>query len=99
MIILNKLSDQLDKFAEVVKSGLERRVKRTDTTPERRTKALEELQHLNPPLQGDELIAMMDLFRTDVSYADTYIAIEADDTRRLWLRKRLTEAGFPHPGI
>jgi hypothetical protein len=72
-------------------------VQRPDTTPERKTKALQQLQRLDPPLQDDQLVAIMDLFTTDTNYADTYLAIEKDSTRQSWLRKRLREAGFPDP--
>jgi len=67
-----------------------------DTSPERRTKAMEKIQKDEPNLDLARLTALVDLFKQDTTAADTYLALFREDVRRYWVEKQLIESlGFP----
>ena len=78
-IALNKIGDGINTFNDIFRSECTQvRQNHPDTTPERRAQAIKELQHLNPPLDEPQLVAMIELFSTTSSAADTFLEIERE---------------------
>jgi len=96
-LALNKIGDGITASNDIAHADLTQRQQRQqprNTTPERRQRAFSELQRLNPNWTPDELVAMIDLFRTDPAAGDTFLSIEQEDIRSLWVRKQLAVLGY-----
>lgn len=46
-------------------------------------------------LTVDQMVAFADLFEQNTLKADTYISLVRDDVRKVWVKKQLTDLGFP----
>lgn len=68
---------------------------RSDTSPERRAKAMHLFQEQESYLSDDCIVAFIDLFRMDTAAADAYIVLKRDGVRKAWVQKQLKGLGFP----
>jgi hypothetical protein len=71
---------------------------RMESSSDSRTKAqaIQRLHELETNLDFDKLVALEDLINTNVLKAQTYLCLlEDEEIRKVWVRKRLTELGFP----
>lgn len=68
---------------------------RSDTSPERRAKAMELIQEQESYLSDDCLVAFIDLFRADTAAADAYVALKREGLRKSWVQKQMKDLGFP----
>jgi hypothetical protein len=95
---MDRIKQSLDDFnLTVAKSILvhPERV-RSDTSPERRERAVRLLEQQEDYLTDDELIAFFDYFKSDTAAADVYLAITHESLRKAWVQKQLwKELGFP----
>jgi hypothetical protein len=100
--VLNGLKESLDDFTTVFRAGLMQTagpVTRdcADTSLEHKRKAMDRLQECETDLDDDRLIALIDLFKTDVNAVDAYVVLKRESTRKAWVRKQLREVlGFPN---
>ncbi|THH14482.1 hypothetical protein EW146_g5854 [Bondarzewia mesenterica] len=62
-----------------------------DLSAQRKSMAIARLQEVEIDLQPDEVAALIDLFRDDISTADCYLAIYRESVRKAWIRRRLDE--------
>jgi hypothetical protein len=97
-VALNGIKESLDMFNKTIERGLvvqpHERIR--DTSPERRRKAMAHLQENETHLDDTRLIALIDLFKSDTSEADTYMSLQREALRKKWLQKQLVErCGFP----
>ena len=97
-VALNGIKESLDTFNKTMERGLavqaHERVR--DTSPERRQRAMALLQEVETHLDDARLIALIDLFKTDTAEADTYLSLQREGLRKMWLQKQLVEhCGFP----
>ena len=49
-----------------------------DTSPEHHAKAMSHLQELKTHLDNAHMVAMIDLFKSDTSEADTYMSLQCE---------------------
>ena len=69
---------------------------RANTSLEHRAKAMSCLQELETYLDDAHMVAMIDLFKSDTSEANTYISLQREALRKRWLQKQLVDCcGFP----
>jgi hypothetical protein len=97
-VALNGIKESLDMFNKTIERSLvvQPHEHVRDTSPERRKKAMTRLQEIETDLDDARLIALIDLFKTDTSEADTYMSLQHDVLRKKWLQKLLAErCGFP----
>ena len=67
-----------------------------DTSPEHHAKAMSHLQELETHLDDACMVAMIDLFKSDTSEADTYMSLQHEALHKKWLHKQLVNhCGFP----
>ena len=97
-IALNGIKESLDAFNSTLRRSLllQPERARADTSPERRSKAMDLLQELESYLDDDRMVAFIDLFKADTAAADAYLAIKRDSLRKKWVEKQLIDhLGFP----
>ena len=67
-----------------------------DTSLECHAKAMSHLQELETHLDNARMVAMIDLFKSDTSEADTYMSLQHEALHKRWLQKQLVDhCGFP----
>jgi hypothetical protein len=76
-VALNGIKESLDAFNKTIERGLvvQPHEQVRDTSPERRQKAIARLQESETHLDDARLIALIDLFKSDTSEADTYMSL------------------------
>ena len=97
-VALNGIKESLDAFNSTLGRSLllQPERARSDTSPERRSKAMNLLQELESYLDDDRMVAFIDLFKADTAAADAYLAIKHDSLRKKWVEKQLIDQlGFP----
>jgi hypothetical protein len=97
-VALNGIKESLDTFNTILErklgGGTDR--DRADTSPERRSKAMDLLQEKETYLDDNRIVALVDLFQTDTGAADAYLALKRDNLHKLWIERQLTkDLGFP----
>ena len=55
---------------------------------------MEKVQTQKPDLNDDQVVALVDLFRTDLSVAEVYMVIVWPAIHQAWLNKPLKQLGF-----
>ena len=95
-VALNGIKESLDVFNNTIKHGLAQpEHERADTSPERRSKAMDRVQELEAELDDARLVALIDLFQTNTSAADAYMTLKREALRKVWVQRRLKDLGFP----
>jgi hypothetical protein len=94
-VALNGIKASLDAFNHTVERNLTKQSQRSDTELERRGKAITLVQELETGLDDVHLIALIDLFQKDTTYAESYLNLQRESLRKIWVGKRLAELGFP----
>jgi hypothetical protein len=96
-VALNGIKESLDNFNSTMERSLLMQPDRmrSDTSPERRAKAMELIQEQESYLSDDCLVAFIDLFRADTAAADAYVALKREGLRKSWVQKQMKDLGFP----
>ena len=99
-VALNGIKESLDMFNKTIERSLvvrpHEQVQVHNTSPERHQKAMTRLQEVETHLDDVHLIALIDLFKSNTSEADTYMSLQCEALRKKWLQKQLVEhCGFP----
>jgi hypothetical protein len=94
-VALNGIKESLDSFNNTIERSLLMQPDRmrSDTSPERRAKAMELFQEQEPELSDDCTVAFIDLFRMDTAAADAYIALKRDGLRKAWIQRQMKDLG------
>jgi hypothetical protein len=95
---LMALSDHLSDFTDAYRAGTaaEAGSREFASSPERKRMAMERVQELESDLDDTCLVALIKLFREDVSAADAYLVLKRDSLRKVWVEAelaRVTESG------
>jgi hypothetical protein len=56
---------------------------------------MDKVQTEEPDLDDDQVVALVDLFRTDSGAAEAYMAIVRPAIHKAWLNKQLRQLSFP----
>jgi hypothetical protein len=94
-ITLNKFVDQIATFNAILRRELDRSHWTGDRTSERLARAhnqLEELTLLDS--SPDALVAMHDLFNTDVAAMEIFLSIKEEDIRSRWVKQQVKSLGY-----
>ncbi|KAF8815701.1 hypothetical protein BYT27DRAFT_7079232 [Phlegmacium glaucopus] len=93
---LETMSTSLSAFSTTIATALNGPLSaRIDPTPVRRTVAIKSLINLKKEWLGeDELVALIDFLRTDLTAADTYTTLTGSDVRQAWVRAQLSKLNF-----
>jgi hypothetical protein len=101
-VALNRIKDALNAFNATIQDTLTQpEPKRTDAevasmvASKARVDAITHVQAEENHLSVDQVIALVDLFETNVPSVVTYIALVCKDVQAAWLKKKLVELGFP----
>jgi hypothetical protein len=96
-VALNGIKESLDSFNSTIERSLLMQPDRmrSDTSPERRAKAMDLFQEQESYLSDDCMVAFIDLFRVDSAAADAYIALKRDGLRKAWVQRQMKDLGFP----
>jgi hypothetical protein len=86
---LQGIRGEMETFNETLH---ERGQQRPLTEPQRKSKAMEQLQDLD--IDDDHLIAIMQLFKGDADAADMFVAMKRESTRKAWIQAELVKLGF-----
>jgi hypothetical protein len=61
-----------------------------EVSPVRKHRAIRSVQELEVDLSDTDLAALVNLFCTDVSAADTYMELKQDSLRKVWITNQLS---------
>jgi hypothetical protein len=88
------LSDQLSDFTDAYRAGTAAEASPRDfaSSPERKRMAMERAQELESDLDDTRLVALIGLFRKDVSAADAYLVLKREGLRKVWVETELANA-------
>lgn len=100
---LNNLSEQFADFADTFRTHTQRKTSSSaadrnlamlqpaqQSSPVRKSLAMQHAQNDERDLPIDDLIALIDLFQSDVTAADAYLVLEMPGLRRQWVENKLT---------
>lgn len=79
------MNDRLDEFTDVFREAFAVKGSRLPSTPQRKAKAMQRAQELETTLSDRRLVALIDLFRSDITMADTYLSLKRDSIRKEWV--------------
>jgi hypothetical protein len=85
---LNGMNDKLDDFTDVFREAMSGKKTGVDSTPSRKTRAMQRAQAVEITLSDKRIVALIDLFQKDVTVADAYLAITRDGVRKKWVEAR-----------
>jgi hypothetical protein len=95
--VLSGIKDSIDEFKTIMRTGMPiTQVRAADRAAAYRVEAMDKVQKEEPDLDDDQVVALVDLFRTDSSAAEAYMAIVRPTIRKAWLNKQLRLLGFPN---
>jgi hypothetical protein len=80
----------MDNFTEAFRVATGTASTGVEVSPIRKRRAICSAQELKVGLSDTDLAALIDLFRTDVSAADTYTELKQDSLRKVWITKQLS---------
>ena len=94
--VLGGIKESINKFKTIMHNGMPvAQIRAADQAAAYRVQAMDKVQMAEPDLNNDQVVALMDLFRTDSSAAEAYMAIVRPAIRQAWLNKQLKQLGFP----
>ena len=94
--VLGGIKESIDEFKTIMRNGMPvAQIRAADRAAAYRVQAMDKVQTAEPDLNDDQVVALMDLFRTDSSAAEAYMAIVRPAIRQAWLNKQLKQLGFP----
>jgi hypothetical protein len=74
--VLGGIKESIDEFKTIMCNGMSvAHIRATDLAAAYRVQAMDKMQMAELDLNDDQVVALMDLFRTDSSVAEAYIAI------------------------
>ena len=96
VIVLGGIKDSIDQWKTMMCAGMPvTQVRAADRVAAYRVEAMDKVQKDEPDLDDNQVVALVDLFRTDSSAAEAYMAIVRPAIRKAWLNKQLRLLGFP----
>lgn len=94
--VLSGIKDSIDQFNTTIRTGMPiAHARAADRAAAYRVQAMDQVQKTEAGLDDDRVIALVDLFRTDSSAAEAYMAFVRPGLRAKWLSKQLKALGFP----
>lgn len=81
--------DRLDDFTDVFRDVMTGKKPGTESTPSRKTRAMQLVQTVETSLSDKRIVALFDLFQKDVTMADAYLAISRDGVRKAWVEAHI----------
>lgn len=95
--VLGGIKDSIDKFKTIMRTGMPiAQVRVADRAAAYQVEAMDKVQKEEPDLDDDQVVAPVNLFRTDSSAAEAYMAIVRPTICKAWLNKQLRLLGFPN---
>lgn len=82
---LNGMGSKLDDFTDMFQETMSGKKTGVDSTPSRKTRAMQRVQVIETTLSDKCIVALIDLFQNDVTVADAYLAITRDGVRKKWV--------------
>jgi hypothetical protein len=93
--VLGGIKDSIDEFKTIMRTGMPLgQVRAADQAAAYRVQAMDKVQMEEPDLDDNQVVALVDLFRTDSSAAEAYMAIVRPTICKAWLNKQLRLLGF-----
>ena len=93
-LAINGLRAELNSFNSTFRAAVVAPDVNVNSTPERKARAVDLAQERETDLDDDEMVSLLDVFRADVTAADTYMRIKKEGVRKKWVQKQLTEASY-----
>jgi hypothetical protein len=84
------MGEHMDNFMEAFHVATGTASTGVEASPIRKCCAIHSAQELEVDLSDTDLAALVDLFCTDVSAADTYIELKQDGLRKVWITNQLS---------
>ena len=95
--MLGGIKDSIDEFKTIMHTGMPiAQVRAADRAAAYQVEAMDKVQKEEPDLDDDQVVAPVNLFRTDSSAAEAYMAIVHPTIRKAWFNKQLRLLGFPN---
>ena len=93
--ILGGIKESIDEFETIMCDGMPvGQIHAADRAAAYQVEAMEKVQTQKPDLNDDQVVALVDLFRTDLSVAEVYMVIVWPAIHQAWLNKPLKQLGF-----
>jgi hypothetical protein len=94
--VLGGIKESINKFKTIMRNGMPvAQIRAADRAAAYRVQVMDKVQMAEPDLNNDQVVVLMDLFRTDSSAAEAYMAIVQPAIHQVWLNKQLKQLGFP----
>ena len=97
VFVLGGIKDSIDKFKTIMCTGMPvAQICAADQAAAYQVQAMDKVQTEEPDLDDDQVVVLMDLFRTNLSAVEAYMAIVRPAIHKAWLNKQLKQLGFPN---
>ena len=95
--VLSGIKESIDTWTSTMRTGMPTAsVRAADRAAAYRVQAMDKVQREEEALGGGRVIALIDLFRSDSSAAEAYMAIVSPIILQKWLNKQMMLLGFPN---
>jgi hypothetical protein len=84
------MGERMDNFTEAFCVATRTASTGVEVSPICKCRAIHSAQELEVDLSDTDLAALVDLFYTDVSAADTYMELKWDSLRKVWITNQLS---------
>jgi hypothetical protein len=84
------MGEHMDNFTEAFHVATGTASTGVEVSPIHKCHAIHSAQELEVDLSDTDLAALVDLFHTDVSAADTYMELKWDSLRKVWITNQLS---------
>jgi len=85
-VALHAMNERLEDFTEVFREVFTGKKSGVLSTPQRKSKAMQRAQELETTLSDQCIVGLVDLFRADITMADTYLSLHREGVRKQWVR-------------
>jgi hypothetical protein len=95
--VLSGIKESIDTWTSTMRTGMPTAsVRAADRAAAYQVQAMDKVQREEEALGGGRVIALIDLFRSDSSAAEAYMAIVSPIILQKWLNKQMMLLGFPN---
>jgi len=84
-VVLHSMNEQLEDFTKVFREVFTSKKSGVLSTPQRKSKAMQRAQELETTLSNQCIVGLVDLFRADITMADTYLFLHREGVRKQWV--------------
>jgi hypothetical protein len=84
-LALHGMNERLEDFTEVFREAFTGKRSGILSTPQRKSKAMQRAQELETTLSDQCIVGLVDLFRADITMADTYLSLHREGVRKQWV--------------